>query len=112
MACSNHLFFGLTETWLENQYDAEVFIESYQLFRQDRPTRNNKRGRHVGGVALYILESWGPDAVPVLKFSNDAIDTLCVNVPSRNVFICIILVKIPILSKIPQFLEKNVFIPM
>ena len=90
MACSNHLFFGLTETWLENQYDAEVFIESYQLFRQDRPTRNNKRGRHVGGVALYILESWGPDAVPVLQFSNDATDILCVNVPSRNVFIGII----------------------
>ena len=90
MASSNHIFFGLTETWLKTHLDAEVSIESYQLFRQDRPSRNNKKGRHVGGVALYIHESWGPDATPVLKFSNDAVDILCVHVPSRNVFISII----------------------
>ena len=90
MASSNHIFFGLTETWLETHLDAEVSIESYQLFRQDRPSRNNKKGRHVGGVALYIHESWGPEATPVLKFSNDAVDILCVLVPSRNVFISII----------------------
>ena len=90
MASSNHLMFALTETWLEGHKDAEIAIENYLLFRQDRPTRKKNKGRHVGGVALYLLESWAPDAVPVIQFSNDAIDLLCIHIPTRNIVISVI----------------------
>ena len=90
LACNSHLFLGLTETWLEHHNDAEVSIESYTLFRQDRPTRKNKKGRHVGGVSLYVLESWAPDADTLLKYSNKAVDILGVHIPSRNIFISVI----------------------
>ena len=83
IASSNHIMFALTETWLEGHKDAEVYIPNYLLFRQDRPTRSKSKGRHVGGVALYLLESWAPDAVSVLQFSNDAVDILCVHIPTK-----------------------------
>jgi len=82
--------FALTETWLEDHKDAELSIQNYLLFRQDRPTRKTHKGRHVGGVALYLLESWAPGAVPVLQFSNDAVDILCVHIPSKNIVVSVI----------------------
>ena len=90
IASSNHIMFALTETWLEGHKDAEVYIQNYLLFRQDRPTRSKSKGRHVGGVALYLLESWAPDAVPVLQFSNDAVDILCVHIPTKNIIVSVV----------------------
>ena len=50
------LYLALTETWLHDHKEAEVHIEEYMLYRKDRPIRRaiGRRGRHVGGVALYI----------------------------------------------------------
>lgn len=85
----NQLFIALTETWLHDHKDAEVSIEKYSIFRQDRPSRKTK-GRHIGGVALYINNSWAPDAEPVLKYSNRAVDILSVYIPSRNILLTVI----------------------
>ena len=92
LASSKHLFLCLTETWLkEHHTEAEVNIENYLTFRQDRPVRTNKKtGRHIGGVSLYLRESWAPDAEPILKYSNTAVDILCVYIPSKNILICVI----------------------
>ncbi|CAL4258578.1 unnamed protein product [Meganyctiphanes norvegica] len=49
------LLLTLTETWLHDHSEAEVYIENYNLFRKDRSVRTTiGRGRHVGGVALYV----------------------------------------------------------
>lgn len=53
----NHLFIGLTETWLKDHKDAELKIEGYQLFRSDRKrSKTGKRGRLSGGAAAYIRD--------------------------------------------------------
>ena len=58
------LYLALTETWLHEHKDAEVHIEDYTIYRKDKPLRRDigRRGRHVGGVALYIDSSWLPDS--------------------------------------------------
>ena len=33
---SNQLFMGITETWLKDHKDAELYINGYTLFRADR----------------------------------------------------------------------------
>lgn len=38
----------ITETWWDSSQDWDVVMESYILFRRDRP------GRSGGGVALYV----------------------------------------------------------
>ena len=45
---------------------------------------------NIGGVSLYLRESWAPDAEPILKYSNTSVDILCVYIPSKNVLICVI----------------------
>ena len=49
------LFIALTETWLKDHLDAEVNVQGYKLFRQDRTTTKIKRkGRDGGGTACYL----------------------------------------------------------
>ena len=49
------LFIALTETWLRDHLDAEVNVDVYKLFRQDRVrVRFNRKGRDGGGTACYL----------------------------------------------------------
>lgn len=51
----NHLFLGLTETWLADSHKkAELEINGYKLYRKDRVRTKSHWGRYSGGVALYI----------------------------------------------------------
>jgi len=74
----NHLFMGLTETWLHNRYlEAELDIENYTLFRSDRSiAKKKRRGRHSGGVAFYIRNDLASTTDTLLSFTNDAVEMI------------------------------------
>ena len=55
---TNQMFVILTETWLREQKDAEIAIEGYVSFRQDRKRPRRRRGRDSGGVAIYLREDF------------------------------------------------------
>ena len=85
------LFLALTETWLYDHREAELQIEDYNLFRKDRPLRRDTgRGRHVGGVALYIKSSWLPDSNEILGYSNTVVDVLTIHSKSENIIITVL----------------------
>ena len=85
------LLLALTETWLHDHREAEVYIENYNLFRKDRPVRTTiGRGRHVGGVALYVKSSWLPDSVEILGYSNTAVDVLVIHSKRENSIIAVL----------------------
>ena len=66
----NQLFMALTETWLREHNNAELQVEGYTLFRQDRQRLNRRRGRDSGGVAVYLRNDMAADVEPVIGFSN------------------------------------------
>ena len=79
----NQLFIALSETWLRDHRDAEVAIDGYTIFRQDRqPSRNRRRGRDSGGVAFYVRDDMAATAEPVLNFSNGVVEVLGLSVGS------------------------------
>ena len=86
------LFLALTETWLHEHKEAEVHIDDYTLYRKDRPLRREigSRGRHVGGVALYIDSSWLPDSKEVLGYSNSVVDVLAIHSKKENILIVVL----------------------
>ena len=88
----NHLFIGLTETWLKDHKDAELKIEGYyQLFRSDRKrSKTGKRGRLSGGAAAYIRDDIASRTEYSLVFSNGVVEILGLNCPSENLFIAVI----------------------
>ena len=86
------LFLALTETWLYGHKEAEVHIEEYTIYRKDRPLRRaiDSRGRHVGGVALYIDSSWLPDSREILGYSNSVVDVLAIYSKRENILIAVL----------------------
>ena len=85
------LLLALTETWLHDHKEAEVHIENYNLFRKDRPVRSTfGRGRHVGGVALYVNSSWLPDSMEILGYSNAVVDILVIHSKRENIIIAVL----------------------
>ena len=77
------IFFVLTETWLtESHLAAEVNINGYSIFRQDRQRRKVKSGRDSGGVAVYIRDDCAIGAESVFNFSNGVIDSLAISLPA------------------------------
>jgi hypothetical protein len=71
----NHLFIGLTETWLHERYlEAELAIDNYTIFRSDRSiSKKKRRGRHSGGVASYIRNDLASTTETILTFKNGAV---------------------------------------
>ena len=67
---------ALTETWLAGHTDAELSIDGYTLFGQDRKRPENRqqegkrlgnrRGRDSGGVAFYIRKDIAADMETIL----------------------------------------------
>ena len=66
----------LTETWLREHKDAELQIEGYTLFRQDRLRAHRRRGRDSGGVAIYLREDVAATTEAVLNYSNGVVEVL------------------------------------
>ena len=85
------LFIALTETWLRDHLDAEVNIDGYKIFRQDRVrTRLKRRGCDVGGTACYLKNSVAADTNIILNFSNEAIDVLGLHIKLKNLVLFIV----------------------
>ena len=93
------LVIALTETWLHDHREAEVHMENYNVFRKDRPVRKkgkkarelkSGRGRHVGGVALYVKSSWLPDGKEILKYSNAVVDVIAIHSKRENMIIAVV----------------------
>ena len=72
----NQMSMVLTETWLREHKDAELQIDGYSLFRQDRQRNRRWRGKDSRGVASYIRSDLSADAEPLLNYSNGVIDAL------------------------------------
>lgn len=81
------MFIVLTETWLREHKDAELQVDGYTLFRQDRLRNRRRKGRDSGGVAIYLRKDLAADAEPILKFSNGVVEVLGVYSRSRELMI-------------------------
>ena len=79
-----HLLIALTETWLNNHLDAELHIQDFSLYRQDRKRKRRKFGRDSGGVAFYIRDDEDINSEVTFNFSNGVIEALGIHLKSRN----------------------------
>ena len=86
----NQLFMALTETWLREHNDAELQVEGYTLFRQDRQRLNRRRGRDSGGVAVYLRNDMAADVEPVIGFSNGVDEILGLYSKSKSLLLVVI----------------------
>ena len=81
------MFMVLTETWLREHKDAELQIDGYSLFKQDRQHNRRRRGRDSGGVAIYLRSDLAADAEPLLNYSNGVTDALGIYSKSKKLLI-------------------------
>ena len=82
---NNHLFAALTETWLSDHKDAEISIDGYVHFRQDRRRqRKSNRGRDSGGVLIYLREDLAGTAEYILNYSNGVVEVVGVYIKEAN----------------------------
>ena len=77
----------LTETWLREQKTAELQVNGYTLFRQDRLRPRRRTGRDSGGVAIYLREDIAVDTEPILGYSNGVVEVVGLYNKSRNLLI-------------------------
>ena len=88
---SNQLFIALTETWLCDHKDAEVHVDGYTLFRQDRKVQTKSRvGRDSGGVAVYVRDDIAVHSNIVVNFSNGVVEALAVHLNIINTVLIIV----------------------
>ena len=74
---SNQLFICLTETWLSNHREAESEISGYKFYHADcKKLKKSTKGRHTGGVAMYVRNDLAASMSCLLSFSNGVCDAL------------------------------------
>ena len=78
---------ALTETWLYNHKDAELYIEGYKLFRADRKRQKRARGRFSGGVGCYVRLDIASTMEIVVNFSNGVVELLSLYSQVHNLYI-------------------------
>lgn len=82
------IFVALTETWLREQKDAELTVEGYTLYRQDRQrTKKSRRGRDSGGAALYLRDDLTAEAEVIFNFSSGVIEAIGVHIKSMDLLV-------------------------
>ena len=81
---------ALTETWLAGHTDAELSIEGYTLFRQNRKPRGNRRGRDSGGVAVYMRKDIAADMETILGNSNGVIEITGLHSKAKNLLLIVL----------------------
>ena len=85
------MFILLTETWLKDHKDAELFIEDYQLLRTDRKRiKKSSRGRDSGGVACYIRNDIAPSFEIILQYTDGVIEILCIYSKTENLILGVV----------------------
>ena len=71
--------------------DAEVNIEGYVLFRQDRVrARLNRKGRDGGGTACYLKNNIAAGTETIINFSNEVIEVLGLHIKVKNLVLIIV----------------------
>ena len=85
-----HIFYGLSETWLLDQNEAETKIEGYQLIRADRKMTRRRGVRDGGGVALYINDKDMINHKILLEYSCGVIEAIAVHLRSKNLVIIMV----------------------
>ena len=85
----NQFFMALTETWLREHTDAELTIDGYTLFRQDRKRQRSKKGRDSGGVAVYMRNDIAADMVTVASYSNGVIEMIGLYSKAKNLLLLV-----------------------
>ena len=80
---------GLTETWLHERYlEAELAIDNYTVFRSDRDLlKKKRRGRHSGGVAIYIRNDLASTTDTQLSFTNGAVEIIATHSKIDNLLL-------------------------
>ena len=87
----NQLFMvALTQTWLREHNNAELQVEGYKLFRQDRQRLNRRRGRDNGGVAVYLRNDMTADVEPVIGLSNGVDEMFGLYSKSKSLLLVVI----------------------
>ena len=81
---------ALSETWLSEHHDAEIHIQGYSLFRQDRAQTKGKRGRNSGGVAVYVRDDAASNTEIIFTFSNGVIEALGIHIKTWNLAVVIV----------------------
>ena len=85
------LFMGLTETWLSNHIEAELHIDGYTLFRQDRNVKRKSRyGRDSGGAAIYMKDDMAATFEPVVTYSDGKVEVLCIFSQAEKLFLGVV----------------------
>ena len=87
---SSQLFMALSETWLSEHHDAEIHIQGYSLFRQDRTQTKGKRARNNGGVAVYVRDDAASNTEIIFTFSNGVIEALGIHIKTWNLAVVIV----------------------
>ena len=81
----NSVMLAVTETHLEPGIkDAEINMEGFQLFREDRI------GRAQGGVAIYLREELAINSVKLSGGSNGFVEHLMLHIKQYNVVVLVI----------------------
>lgn len=86
----NNLFVGLSETWLKDQKEAELKIEGYTLFRCDTKRKQKARGRHTGGVGIYVRDNTACSCEILFSHSSECVQMLCLYSSLENIAIMIV----------------------
>ena len=81
---------ALTETWLAGHTDAELYIDGYTLFRQDRKRFGNRKGRNSGGVAVYMRKDIAADMETILGYSNGVIEITGLYSKAKNLLLLVL----------------------
>ena len=85
-----HIFFGLTETWLLDQTEAELHIPGYTLIRGDRKSSRRKGVRDGGGAAIYINDHDMIDHKIIMKFSSGGVEAIGVHLKLKNLVVIMV----------------------
>ena len=85
------MFCALTETWLKDQMDAEINIEGYTPFRQDRKRqKSSNKGRDSGGTLLYLRNDLASTAEPIIQYTDGVIEIVGIHIKSLNMVIIVV----------------------
>lgn len=77
----------LTETWLREHKEAELFIEGYTLYRSDRQRKKKRAGRDSGGVAVYLRNDCAVSCEVLSTFSNGVVEMIALYVKEKSLVI-------------------------
>ena len=78
------MFLAITETHLQEQFDAEVCVENYTILRTDR---NRRKG---GGVALYIKNEILYDHAGTVSFSDEVNELLMTTLVKEKLIVVLL----------------------